>query len=153
MPYTVNVGHYQKDGSRWVIEIHTDAQGEFARARYLGRDGWDFDAIASERHTRLLESSADNECEQAIEENVMPTLRFQTASEFVSRVREFYRNRDGEALAKVAIWMRDRIQAGDITENQFQSAFGFTQQQWNNFKTTMQNLADSYSLVESAVGQ
>ena len=82
----------------------------------------------------------------------MPALRFQSVSEFVARVRAMYQARDGERLAKVAVWMRNRIQAGDITEAQFQSAFGFTQQQWNNFKSTMQNLADAYDSVVSAQG-
>jgi len=152
MPYTIKIGHYQRDNSRWIIETHTDGQGEFATARYLGRDGWDYDAIATARNIKLLESSADNEAEQAVEADAMPAMRFQNATQFVDRVRAMYLERDGEALARVAVWMRNRIQAADITEAQFQTAFGMDAGQWTTFKTTMQGLAGAYDEVNSAAG-
>lgn len=153
MPYSITVGHYQRDGSRWIKEVHTDGQGEIGRARYLGRDGWDYDAIATARNARILAARADQEVEDAVEQNVMPTLRFQTAGEFVDRVRALYQARDKEALAKVAVWMRDRILAADITEAQFQTAFGMDAGQWTTFKTNMQALANAYDAVNGAEGQ
>ena len=153
MPWVIDIGHYQKDGSRWIRETHTDGQGEIGRARYLGRDGWDFDGIAAARNVRILAARAEQECDDAIEANVMPVLRFQNATEFVAKVRERYQARDGEALARVAVWMRSRIQAGDITEAQFQAAFGMDAGQWTTFKTTMQALAAAYDTVNGAEGQ
>lgn len=153
MPFTVTVGHAQRDGRRYVLEVHTDGQGEFARVTYLAPVGADHDAIATAREPVLLASAAEQEAESAIEDNVMPALRFQNATQFVARVRAFYRDHNADALARVAVWMRNRIQAGDITEAQFQSAFGFDAGQWSTFKTQMQSLAAAYDEVNAATGE
>jgi len=154
MPFTVTPdGHAQADGRRYVTEVHSDGVGEFARLEYLAAVGADTNAIATARNAVLLVSAADNEAEQAIEADAMPALRFQNATQFVARVREFYRDRDKEALALVAVWLRNRIAAGDLTETQVQNAFGFTTPQWNTFKTKMQSLANAYDEVNAAVGE
>jgi len=81
------------------------------------------------------------------------TLKHQTAAQFISRVREAYRNGDPETLVKIARFLIARVQSGDLTELQIRTAFGLDVTQWNAFKTRMQNLINADNAVKSAVGE
>jgi hypothetical protein len=80
-------------------------------------------------------------------------LKHQTASEFVSRFREAYRNADRERLVQLAKFIISRIATGDITDAQCRTAFSLNTTQWNTLKTKMNNLIASYNAVQSAVGE
>jgi hypothetical protein len=80
-------------------------------------------------------------------------LKHQTVQEFVSRVREAYRNGEKERLVQIAKFILSRIQMGDITDAQCRSAFSLNVTQWNNAKNKMQNLIDANDTVQSAVGE
>ena len=80
-------------------------------------------------------------------------LKHQTAEQFVSRVRQAYRDGNPDVLVKIARFIIARIQAGDITDAQCRNAFGLNVTQWNALKTKMQNLINSANAVSSAVGE
>lgn len=80
-------------------------------------------------------------------------LKHQTASEFVARFRDAYRNADRDRLVQLARFVLSRIQAGDITDAQCRTAFGLNTTQWNTLKTKMQNYVTAANTVQSAVGE
>ena len=153
MPFTISVGHAQKDGRKFVLEVHSDAQGEFARIEYLAEDGVDYNAIATARNVMLLASAAEQEFQTAIDDDIMPVLRFQNASALATRMREAFRNRNREPLVQLARWIVNRITAGDMTDTQVRNAFGLTAPQYNVLKNRMTTLRDALNAVEGAAGE
>lgn len=79
-------------------------------------------------------------------------LKHQTASQFVARFREAYRNADRQRLARLAKWLLARIAEGDITDTQARNALGLTVTQWNTKKTQMADLVAKYDAVQAAKG-
>lgn len=80
-------------------------------------------------------------------------LKHQTVEQFVSRVRQAYRDGQREQLVRIARFIISRIQAGDITDAQCRTAFGLNTTQWTNLKTRMQNLVTADNLIQSAAGE
>lgn len=153
MPFTVQIGHAQADGRRYVVEIHSDGSGEFARVEYLAAVGADTSAIATARNARLLVEYADSEAAQAIEIDRAPVLRFQTGAEFLQRLRAFYREAGKERCARIARWIIRRLDAGHVTAAQLRTVFGLTVAQWSTLETKMRNLAASLDAVDAAEGE
>lgn len=80
-------------------------------------------------------------------------LRYQTAAQFAARLRERYRTATREEAARIATWVLDRIEAGDLTDAQVRNAFGLTTQQYTAMKARMSTLRDAYRAVQQAVGE
>ena len=80
-------------------------------------------------------------------------LKHQTATAFVARVREAYRDGDPEVLVKIARFIIARIGDGDITDAQCRTAFGLNVTQWNALKTKMNNLITADNAIQSATGE
>jgi hypothetical protein len=80
-------------------------------------------------------------------------LKHQTASQFVARFREAYRNAERERLVQLAKFIISRIQSGDITDAQCRTAFGLNTTQWNTLKTKMQNFVTANTTIQSAQGE
>lgn len=80
-------------------------------------------------------------------------LRHQTAAQFAARLRERYRNASREEAARIATWILNRIEAGDLTDAQVRNAFGLTVTQYNAMKTRMTNLRTAYQAVQAAAGE
>ena len=153
MSFTVQVGHAQKDGRKFVLEVHSDAQGEFSRLEYLADPAADFDAIAAVREPILLESSAQSQLDQAITEDVMPPLRFFDVDGLVVRIRELFRNGERERLCEIARGILARINAGELTDTQVRNAFGLTAGQYNALKNRIIALAMALDTVRGARGE
>lgn len=81
------------------------------------------------------------------------SLKYQTAAQFAARLRERYRNASKEEAARIATWILNRIEAGDITDAQVRSAFGLTAGQYTTLKTKMTNLRASWLAVQAAAGE
>ena len=80
-------------------------------------------------------------------------LQHQTAAQFVARFREAYRDANKERLGKLATFLYDRVQQGDITQAQIRTAFGFTLAQYNAFVTRITALRDHYVAIQQATGE
>lgn len=80
-------------------------------------------------------------------------LQFQTTAQFAARLRERYRSASREEAARIATWILNRIDAGDITDAQVRNAFGLTVTQYANLKTRMTNLRTAYQAVQAAAGE
>ena len=153
MPFSIAVGHAQRDGRRYVLEVHSDGGGEFARLEYLAAEGADHNAVAAARELMLLESAAEQEFQSAVDGDVMPVLRFQNPLEFRARMRREFRSRERESLCRLARWILNRITAGDLTDAQVRNAFGMGVPDYTLFKTRMTTLRDALNSVEGAVGE
>lgn len=81
-------------------------------------------------------------------------LKHQTAAQFVARFRERYRNAEHEECARMAAWLYDRYQAGDVTATQIRNAFNLnTQAKWDAFRNKILALRDAWLAVQSTKGE
>ena len=80
-------------------------------------------------------------------------LQHQTAAQFVARFREAYRDANKERLGKLATFLYDRVQQGDITQAQIRTAFGFSAAQYTAFQSRMLGLRDHYVAIQQAAGE
>jgi len=159
MPFTVSVGHAQKDGRRYVEEVHTDAVGEFARLQYLADEAADTNAIATRRHDALIISFAEQEARDVVDNREPPvppfrTPRFQTSDELLLKVRLRYLASKGEETCRISRWIVDRLNDGSVTVVQMRTAFGGIQTNvWNGINGRMDTFANAIDSVDSAVGE
>lgn len=80
-------------------------------------------------------------------------LQYQTPAQFAARLRERYRGASREEAARLATWLLNRIEAGDLTDAQVRNAFGMTTTQYNTFKTRLTNLRTAWTAVQAAQGE
>lgn len=80
-------------------------------------------------------------------------LRHQTAAEFVARFRARFRTAQREECMRMAWWLIERINAGDVTDLQVRNAFGLTVTQYNNLKTRLTNMHTAWTAVRNAAGE
>lgn len=80
-------------------------------------------------------------------------LQYQTAAQFVNKLRLLYRKSSREECARLAKWVLDHIEAGDFTDAQVRNAFGLTVPQYNTLKTKMTNLRTAYIAMQAAAGE
>lgn len=152
----VTVEHAQRDGRRWVTEVHSDAQGECVRLSYLGASNAQTTAqgIANARVTtlnvRLADAEARSKCE--IDANPVP-FRYQTAGEFLDRIRATYRSLSREELARLARYITRRIDDGSVTTTQLRNAWGLTSGQWTTLEAKMRTLRSDIEAIDGAAGE
>lgn len=146
----------QIDGRRWVREVHSDAIGVAQIVDYLGPNNvaTTAQATATARALVLNVTLADVEFAVKILVDVSPLpLRWQTAAQFIARIRAAYRNFNKADLARLAKWVLNRILDGTVTDSQLQNAFGLTSAQWTALKGRMQALATEQTAIDAAVGE
>lgn len=80
------------------------------------------------------------------------TLRHQTPQQFAVRLRARFRAADRREAARIATWIMDRLDAGDITDAQMRAVFGLTLAQWSALKTRLSNMRTAYRAIEAARG-
>lgn len=80
-------------------------------------------------------------------------LKHQSTSQFVTRLREAYRNADPERVISLANFIILKVQSGDLTEAELRTAFGKSTSQWTAFKNRMNALINARNTVRSAVGE
>jgi hypothetical protein len=80
-------------------------------------------------------------------------LKYNTLADLAAFVRQIYLNGSKAQLALTAKRILEWIANGRFTDTQVQNAFGLTSTQWTNLKAKMQNLVNSYTTVDTAVGE
>lgn len=144
--------HAQVDGRFFVTERHTDHTGAVHTFAYLAAVGADTSAVMSARVPVIEAQLADAEFADCLANDRLTTVHL-TAADFLAKVREAYRERSREELARLAQYIVNRIQAGDVTETQLRNAFGLNVTQWNALKSRMQALRDAWVVVQAAAGE
>ena len=81
------------------------------------------------------------------------TLKYATALELASYVRQLYKDNEKTTLVLVAIRILEWISNGRFTDTQVQNVFGLSAAQWTTLKTKMQNFVDSYTIIDGAIGE
>jgi len=143
----------QADGSAWVIEEHVDEAGEAHRRQYKAAAGVNHNAVLTARATRLDEILRRNEMRRILSEERPPVFKLLNGAQLLARLRELYRDGKAEQVARVATWLMNRLDAGDVTDLQLRTAFGLTVTQWNTLKAKMQALRADWQAVEQAAGE
>lgn len=150
----VTIGHAQIDGRKYIREVHSDASGVAATIDYLGAAGLDYQAIADARAAILNGSLADDEATAKIGIDATPLpLRFQTAAQFLDRLRAIYKSGSKADLAKLARWITRRLDDGHVTVSQLRTAWGLTLAQWNALEARMRTLRTNQEAVDAAAGE
>ena len=81
-------------------------------------------------------------------------LTHQTAAQFVARFRQTYRRASFIRAARMAHWLYDRYQAGDVTVAQIRTAFGLTTDpEWIAFRDRVLALRNAWQAVKEARGE
>lgn len=147
--------HEQRDGSRYVGELHTDNTGRTFRFEYLASQAMmaNRDAVMAARATRLNSELPETETTLVLEIDQAPTLNHQTGSEFLQRLRQRYRDAEREQAARIARWIINRLDAGHVTVTQLRNAFNLTLSEWNTLEAKLRTLKASLDSVESAKGE
>lgn len=150
-----SVGHAQADGRRYVREEHVDHLGA-VHAREYGPapEGTNYAALRDAYAVMLAAALADGEFDDRLGFVRPLVLQHQTAAQFAARLRERYRSGEREGLARIAWWIVEQINAGNITDAQVRTAFGFTTIQYTTFKSTKLVPAhDAWQAVLDARGE
>lgn len=155
MPFSITVGHAQLDQRRYVLEVHSDAQGEFSRIEYLAADGADHNAIATARNAALLISFAKQEARDTLDQNLQANSpRFQTEDQLLLEVRARYLPSKGEETCRIAKWIVDRLNDGSVTVVQMRTAWGgIAPNVWSAINGRMDTFANAIVSVDNAVGE
>ena len=80
-------------------------------------------------------------------------LKHQTRAQFAAKFRAAYKTAKGAEAAKLAAWLIGKIESGDFTDAQVQSAFGLTAPQYAAQKARMTTVRDQYNAVIAAAGE
>lgn len=132
---TFSVGAPQANGHSYVIEYHTDHIGVVRTFEYGPVPAIDYAAHATSTAAALEVALAESEYEHTVSSTTV-SLQHQTAAQFAARLRERYRTADRVELAKLAWWIVERINGGQLTDTQVRNAFGMTVTQYNTFKSS-----------------
>jgi hypothetical protein len=143
----------QADGSAWVIEEHVDEAGDTHRRQYKAAQSVDRDAVLAARAIKLDEVLRRKETLFHLMHDRAPVFKLLTGAQFLARLRAIYQEGKAEHIARIATWLMNRLDAGDVTDLQLRTAFGLNTTQWNALKAKMQALRADWLAVESAEGE
>ena len=76
-------------------------------------------------------------------------LTHQTAAQFAARLKARFKAAQKYEKARIAAWMYDRVQAGDITVAQIKTAFDLDQAQWLVLRDRLLALKEHYDAIEA----
>lgn len=80
-------------------------------------------------------------------------LKHQTLAEFAARLREKYRGATRLEAMRLAKWIQDRTDAGELTDLQLRTAFGLAAGPWATLKARMISHRSNYDAVQAAGGE
>jgi hypothetical protein len=84
----------------------------------------------------------------------MLTLKHQTIAQFLRRFRLRFREAERGEAARLAAWLIQRVESGDLTIAQVRAAFDLdTAAKWTTFRDRLVALRDHWVAVEGAKGE
>ena len=144
----------QYDGRRWVrFRYDFDVGVSYLSCPILILAIDDATATMNSIAPLVLQSKIDDECWKNVATDATPAFVYVTKSQFVAWLRNQYKYASGETVAMIATWLMNRIDAGDITDSECETAFGLTATQWNTVKTKLTNYRTQWLSIQAAVGQ
>ena len=156
MPIVSSIIHSdsaQKDGRRWIRELHTDHLGKVWERTYLVDALFDAVSALSAYAVQLAASIKQAEIDRNVREIVtygslaQTILNWSTVNENFAALREYYRT----ATQVEAIMAGDFLSAR--TDTQLKSLFGYTQVQADNLRTNkLTPAAQAAASIRSASG-
>lgn len=80
-------------------------------------------------------------------------LKHQTLDEFQTRLRERFRNAQGDDAVQTAAYVVAAVQRGDLTDAALRGKFGRNAAQWAALKARMQAMVAARNTIRSAIGE
>lgn len=96
---------------------------------------------------------AELELERMVETASWWAPKYQTGAELAARFRRRFRSSSRVEAARLAYWLVERVQVGDLTNNQVRNAFDMTVAEYTAFSTRMSALHDAYAVAIAAQGE
>lgn len=147
------LGVFQQDGRRYVTEAHVDQFGVHWPYEYLAAIGADYAALLATHAARIASAIERGELNAMLQLGAPLTLRYVTKAQLGNYFRDAYKVASKEEACRLAKWMLDHIDAGDVTDAQVQNFFGYTTPQYNALKTKFSAQRDAYNAMLAAVGE
>lgn len=144
----------QIDGRRWITERHVDSQGQSYFVVYMADAGLDAQAEMANRvaafAARLKQNEIDREIAKALLDGpaVMPTLNWNTNTEFGLALRAFYKLAVQRDACRIGWW----VTQFNLTDNQLQTFFGLTAGQVTAARNLLTSLSSQYTSLLAAAG-
>lgn len=137
-----------------VVERHQCANGvQDQLFFYLGSAGFDPSTVLPGRAAQINATLAAIEASANMAADSAPVSNEQTVAAFLVKLRAAYRSASKGDACQIAWWVLRRIAQGQLTDAQFQAAFGVTATQWTNFKTnTLTPQSNAWAGVIAAAG-
>jgi hypothetical protein len=79
-------------------------------------------------------------------------LKHLTKAKLRNRLRELYRESEGDRRARIAALILRTIADGEISDTAWRSEFGKTAEQYTAFKTRLEKLRDAWREIKAARG-
>lgn len=147
------VGVAQRDGRKYVTEVHTDNVGIPHIVEYLAMANADFTAIMNARAIIIAAQLINDEIDATLAADNAPALKYATLVQLGAVFRQRYQALSGLELAKLARWIIKRVQEGTFTDAQVRNFFNLTVTQYNALKTKWQTMKSEYDDLNTAVGE
>lgn len=80
-------------------------------------------------------------------------LKHQTKEQFIARLREEYRNSEGERTIQLGKFIVAKLGTNDFSDIEMRAAFGLTTAQWNTLKTKLNARVTASNTVRTALGE
>lgn len=80
-------------------------------------------------------------------------LKHQTEAEFISRLREAYRNSEGERTIQLGKFIVAKTGSGDLSDTALRTAFGMTAGQWTAAKNRMNTRITAQATIHTTIGE
>ena len=152
------VGVVQRDGRRFITEIHTDNTGATHRIEYLGESPDDsaFEnpaVIMAARAVTLDQGLKQFEIEQILSDLRRPLVKYVTKAALLVVWRERFREARREQAAQLAKWILDHLEAGEWTDAQLRALFGLNPAEYTALKLRLDDLRTRWNQVQAAAGE
>lgn len=146
-----SLGVPQRDGRRYVTELHTDSTGAEHRRDYgpVG-DDTDFDAVLAEHAAQLSEQLAADEAAAVIETGDWIEPVHQERAELAQRLRARFVESAGPEKARLAYHLVEWLAGGVFTDEQIRAVFGISEEQYEQARARFVALHDAHAAVVAA---
>lgn len=153
---TFVVGVAQVDGRHYVVETHIDNALVSHIFEYLcdaNLTDIDRTAIMNARAAALLSILVAMECLAMLQLGAPLTFVYATKAQLGNAFRAAFKVATQVEAERLAKWLLDHIDAGDFTDAQVQSFFGYTTTQYNNLKARATTMRTEYNDMLAAAGE
>jgi hypothetical protein len=139
----------ESDTRKYCLETHTLTVGGPLLVEYLSTGAMNNAAIMAARVPLLNETLADQEVRNIVFGLATVVSNENSAAQRTARIRAFIASYSGVDLSQLVSRVMDLLDAGQLLDADMRTAFGLTQNQWNNVKSQMTTIRTNWIAVST----